>query len=300
MDRIFDVKDIMKSFAQKLLMLSIAICFVGCGSVVVQEPINVPSDKGVAIKSVQVLPFQSRNRQDGNDMRQKILGELNKEGHVKVKSSGAEAVLGGQLGFSRLETDSWSTSFEQKGKVYRSYHYKMQKTLTVNYELNVGGEMIGDTHREDFSEEWSSSESTREAQSQAWTEKSIDSNLMNRLARQIAADISPHKVMMNFTFLTGDDENIKVGLKYIEKKRYDQAISILRQVINQTPNIEDRAVATYDVGLIYEMQGDFEKAFEYYRDANQMDLSKEQYIDALTRAERRFEQDKKFRQQTLR
>ncbi len=273
------------------------LLLTGCGITPIQGEVNMPSNKGVAPTAVDVTTFKGGKGGQGSEMSRLIIGELKREGHVSVSKGANASVMSGQLDIGNLKTDSWSDSYEYKGKTYTVYYYKAEKELSVSYELNVGGEIVGDTFSESYSEQWSG-DSSSAAKSKAPNEKSIDSRLMAKIARQIAYDISPHKEPMTFNFHNGDDPHITTAITYVQNRRYDQAMSILRQVVDHTADMKDRAAATYNMGLLFEMQGDFKQAFEMYKDANQMVLGEEDYIKALTRAEERHELNEEFKRQT--
>ena len=276
----------------------ICALIVGCSGPIIKKHIPVPSKKGVTVSSVQVNKFKSGYHQSSDQMRRTILGAINNAGHITVRDRGAEATLDGRMEFGRLKRDQWAETHKSDGKTYYSYHYKLQKTLTVSYELKIGNRIIADTHQWNYKDEWSSNENYSKAIAKAPSEKDIKAHMMKQVAGMIVRDISPHQTLVKFKFLDGDDENIELANKYVKKERYDQAISILRQVVERTPEIEDRAVATYNLGLIHEMQGKHMEAFEYYRDANQMDLARDEYIDALTQAEKRYKINQAYKAQT--
>lgn len=275
---------------------------VGCSVTPIQKEVNMPSNKGVALQSVNIRNFKGGTKAQGNEMSRLIIGELNRQGHVVVTKDKPEGIMTGEMDIGPLRTSEWIDQWECKDKddqvkTCTSYKYKAEKSLSASYELQLKNELVADTFSEPFKQE-SSGDSYGEAKAKVPAEKDIDSLLMSRVANKIAADISPHKENRTFNYKNGSDSNIKIGIIYVKNGRYDQAESIFRQVIEQTPKIENRAAATYNLGLLHEMQDDFKQAFEYYRIANQLVLGQEDYIEALTRAETRYKQDKEYKNQT--
>jgi tetratricopeptide (TPR) repeat protein len=279
-------------------LLLIYATISACSTTNVIGTINVPSNKGIAISTVSISKFKDNGSNLGEEIRTAIASKISNQGHVKVISMGAEAQLKGSISMGRITRDSWSEKYKSDDEIKRRYYYQVQKSISASYELNQNQRIFSDSHNESYSQTWSSDQSSSDARRQSINESEINSRLIERIATRIANDITPHKEARDFTFKHGKDANFKIGIKYVEHQRYDQAISIFRQVAENTLDIEDRATATYNLGVIFEMQGQFEKAFEKYRDANQMVLNEEDYITALSRAEKHYKLQQEFLRQT--
>lgn len=273
-----------------------SIC--ACSTTKINGTINLPSNKGIAISTVSISKFKDNGGNLGEEMRTAIASKISNQGHVRVISMGAEAHLKGSISMGRISHDSWSEEYKSDDEVKRRYYYQVEKSISASYELNQDNRVFNDSYYENYSQTWSSNLSSSDARRQSINESEINSRLIGRIATHITNDITPHKAAREFTFKHGKDANLKIGIKYVEHQRYDQAISIFRQVAENTLDIKDRATATYNLGVIFEMQGQFEKAFEKYRDANQMVLSEEDYITALSRAEKHYKLQQEFLRQT--
>lgn len=283
--------------ALRLLIQTVPIYLLlsGCSTTAVPAKVNVPSHKGVYPKTLVVQEFRGATRRQGQEIRNSIIANLKSHGHVEVLQKSADANLIGQLNFGRLKEDEWEEEIKKEveidgqkaTKTLIEYHFQAEKTLSVNYELHHQGKIIAGTHSESYSDEWSD-ESEYKARRHMPSIAKIDSSLISAIAAKIAKDISPHQITVKFDFHHGKgDDNILLGITYVENKRYDQALSIFQQVYQNTTKEMNKAVAQYNIGLVYEMTGKFKQAFDSYTLANQIDPKEKDYIKALTRVEQR-------------
>ena len=281
----------------------ILLCFMlaACGSATVTGLVDMPAYKGTTVSSVTVRAFNTNSyrRTSGAAMATLLKGKLSDAGHVRVVNRGADGVLGGALRSSRLESNSWTDSrTDKKGQTHYTYYYRQQKSVTADYELRTRGDTVAGSYTETFERQYFSPNSPSEARSYAWAEQVIDDKLLTALATRIMRDISPHKEQVTFRFKDNGNDDLKLGVKYAQKGRFDQSLSIFRQVADGATDTKTRAAALYNTGVIHEMRGEFEQAFSQYRDANQFDLREDLYLDALTRVEKRVKEHRAFEAQT--
>ncbi|MBF0219015.1 MAG: tetratricopeptide repeat protein [Gammaproteobacteria bacterium] len=271
----------------------------GCSSTIsVSREINYPSAKGLNIHSITLDRFSSNQNSGADTLRQQIIANLNRDQFVSVVPEGGEGVLTARLQWDDLRHDSWREEHRYKDRISYSYHLKLQRSLTVNYRLTTPDGEVGDAISDTFSEEYQSSESQRQANSKAPTNNEIDLQLLRHIATRIARDIAPHRAAYAFEFHKGKDDNLELGIRYVEKGRNEQAEAIFQQVLQRSPKNEDRAAALYNLGLLQEIAGRYNEAFVHYRDANQMNLKETLYLDALSRIERRVDEEAMFQKQT--
>lgn len=269
-----------------LALISTLFLIQGCASTTKWKVDAVePSRKGVVPKSIKIGKFSSRNHNDGATFSGLLTGKLQAEGFVDVQQRGAEGHISGSISWGKTKRDTWKDSYEYKDKTNYIYYAKIQKSLTVSYVLNVGGKTYSDTYVKNYSKEKKSSENYSEAKADLRTEESIQSKLMQKIASEIARDITPYRVKKTYKIKLGDSDNLALGADYLKIDRQDQAMEIFRQIANKTKNDEDRAAAIYNQGVIYEARGDLEKAFNAYRDANQLNLEEMMYPKAVSRLE---------------
>ena len=308
----------------RLLLLAIlAGGMSGCATVTTQDDVLMPARKGVVPKTLLIQTFEGGVDSQGDEIKSLISGGLTREAQIPIVTQNPHSVLTGQLTFSS-DTESWTKEKVKQSKSeqlcesgnsgcsstteeikYLVYYYQRTRQLTVNYSLNIDGRLIGGSHSAQDKGTWTSSESAINAKVQAGPENANDATLMQTVANEIVKDISPYHDTVDFNFKKGTskakmggigsmvgDPNLKLAIKYVQNKRYDQAVSIFQQVADNAILIENRAAANYNIGLILEMKGEYKKAFEYYSNANQMNPSDTTYIKALTQAEERYQMKK--------
>ena len=86
----------------------------------------------------------------------------------------------------------------------------------------------------------------------------------------------------------GDTDNLELGADYAKLGREEQAMSISGRSPRR-PRTMRIVAALYNMGVLYEIRGDFDKAFEAYRDASQFHLEELMYPEAITRLEKEME-----------
>ncbi len=283
----------------KFSFIFVCMALCACSSPTVSGLVDMPAYKGTTVSSVTVRPFEANyGRSSGMSITTLLKGAIVDAGHIRVVDRGAQGVLGGSLHWSRLQTDSWMDSWtDKKGRTHYTYYYKQQKSVTVNYELRTRSGTVADAYTESFERQYFSPNGPSEARAYALAEHAIDTMLLKTLATRIMRDISPHAERVTFRFKENGNDDLALGVTYAQKGRLDQALSIFRQVADGTIDGKGRAAALYNMGVLYEMRGDFEQAFTQYRDANQFDLREDLYLDALTRIEKRVEQQRAFERQ---
>jgi tetratricopeptide (TPR) repeat protein len=161
----------------------------------------------------------------------------------------------------------------------------MYYTTTV-----IAAFLTGDTVSVDFDKTWSSSESRSKARSKAYSDGQIINNALEAIAQKVSWAVSPHKETISRELQEGSDDNIKLGIKYLENGRTDQAISIWDQALHNTQDPKCKAAAYYNIAVIKESQGHYKDAFQLYSEANQILPHEELYIQSMTRVEQAQQQ----------
>ncbi|EDN66048.1 hypothetical protein BGP_2610 [Beggiatoa sp. PS] len=118
---------------------------------------------------------------------------------------------------------------------------------------------------------------------------------MNALAQQIVKSISPHKATRSFPIPCSSlvdklrcwnrPETTKLGAKYYENRRYDQAEKYWQQTIENEQNPEYQAEAHYLIGVLRVKNRQFAEAFRRFQQADDLDPGNDFYINALNQAE---------------
>ena len=93
-----------------------------------------------------------------------------------------------------------------------------------------------------------------------------------------------------------EERLLEASLKYIEQKRYDKAQSLLARLVDLTG--QKSYVPLYNLGVIQEVQGNFERAREYYKHADNLMIEPVDEInEAVVRIENLIANKKKSLEQ---
>lgn len=122
--------------------------------------------------------------------------------------------------------------------------------------------------------------------------------LANVIANDFAYKLTPHYRRITVTLLEDPDmaysdhqeELLENALLYIEQARYDKAEKLLRRLLESTAS--QSYVPLYNIGVIYEVRGNFAEAQHYYKAADDLTV---QPVEEINRAVNRIQRliDKK-------
>lgn len=273
-----------------VILLMATVVIQGCASYTKWKVDAVePSRKGVAVRSVSIAPFTGEGQNIGTQFARLLAGKLEAQGFIEVRQRGAEGRLEGTMDGTGSKIDTWREKYESDGKTKYRYYARVRKALTVSYSLHANGQVWSGTYSEEYSDEESSRDGYSAAKAELKSDDAIRQRLMNRVADRITQDLTPYRVRKTYKLKYGETDNLELGADYAKLGREEQAMSIFKQITQKTTNDEDRAAALYNMGVLYEIRGDFDKAFQSYRDASQFHLEELMYPKAITRLEREME-----------
>lgn len=259
-------------------------------------------------KTMQIKPFKSNNSQYKNSLSSMLKTGIAKEGYIKVVNYSADSTLKGTLEINPVETNMDTSSYSCKKKVNGkkvkrtcySYTYTKKQEISINYSLinNKNQSVVfGESLTESFDDNWYSSKSSSDARSKAKSDRSIINELLKKISKKVVKAVSPHKETISRELQDGDgDENIELGITYVENGRLEQAISIWDQAISQAKNNKSISAGYYNIGVIKEGQGNYQDAFDLYSKANTILPQEVLYIKAMTRAENLNRKNRKVRE----
>lgn len=114
------------------------------------------------------------------------------------------------------------------------------------------------------------------------TPESILNNLSEAVIEQFIPLITPYTVTVSKTF-EEDNDAVDLGIEYAQKNLWDRAMKIWQDELASNPR---NNAALYNMGLAYEVMGDFDKAEDYYNKA--LDIEpKDLYMEAVSNIRRR-------------
>ncbi|NQV37487.1 MAG: hypothetical protein HQ509_05705 [Candidatus Marinimicrobia bacterium] len=220
------------------------------------------------------------------------------------KLLGVDAIILGSGSYSVTDNGGW---YEQKykdkdGKKHTSYTYKVFRLIDVviNYKVVSveTGQILASAENssanydeskiffpyDDFSEE----ETKEDARANVPDWKPIVNKLTNKVISKSIKQIAPYYKKEDREIKTGSTGAMKAGLKYAERKLWDDAKESWELVLedNSTNGQKDHVPAMYNVAIYYEIHGDLDKAEELFDKCFKLS-GKSEYLDARARIQKR-------------
>lgn len=178
-------------------------------------------------------------------------------------------------------------------------HHKRHITVTISYsvvktesgEVLASGQKTGnykfDTGNPKVISVWSGEREKEQGveEVRAWFTRKIVEDLAN--------GIQPHPVRVDYALETGgmflSDSTIAQGIKLIEANRVDDAAQHYEDIVRTNPK---NNAAYYNLGIAYEIMGNYDKAEQAYRSAEKISAN-DRYFQAVGRVKQLKEQRKK-------
>ncbi|GAA0859396.1 DUF6340 family protein [Aliiglaciecola litoralis] len=276
-----------KTLGRSLLIILSFVLFSGCASKIeVDSLMNMPSESGLSLNQLAIKGFKgNRYGITNNVLSAKIKAGLMHQGYIKIYA-GSPYILVGEISPSRVERKTWREKHEGKKETWYSYHASVKQTLTVSYSVIYRSQTLtSGSETFSYSKEKDSYDSYTKAKERLRSNEEIADILTDQAAEYIVKQISPYKAKVKLSYLTGDDENIDLGIEYVKKGRLKQAYSIFGQVAQNTGSIEDQAIALHNQGLIKLMQGKHADSFELMSRANLIDPRNLDILDSMKEVE---------------
>jgi tetratricopeptide (TPR) repeat protein len=273
-------------------VLILLLAASACTKTIKEEVIMPPHDLSVAIKTITIRPFIGSPY--GVQFAEHLSNRLVHEGFITVMKTGSEAFLGGTLSVGNIHTQSYSNSYpvtyKQNNQNYTTtqYVYTIKKSFEagVTYSVDSQGRVIGgNSYSTTYEQSWNGS-SLAEAQANAQSDESIIGTSLDVLVRNIIEGISPHKEFWSFKLQDAGNDYLKAGISYYEKGLYSQAEEYYKKVISQSQKSDELAAAYYDIGVLRMRQGNYQEAFDMFKEADKRSPANSVYMDALANVEK--------------
>ena len=124
----------------------------------------------------------------------------------------------------------------------------------------------------------------------------IVDELVGRILDNIVVQIAPHVVTEKRIVEKGDSERMKSAVEYCKRDMWEDAFKIWTAVLNDHPVPKDKIAASYNLGLYYEVFGQFDLADRYYQTSFELS-GDSKYLDARKRVAKRKKEQKRLRRQ---
>ena len=194
---------------------------------------------------------------------------------------GAQAIISGNVGKSSLSDSHFYESRLRcvDSKCKESYYFKVRCTkrvISLAADIKMVDVARGDIIYADNIARSSSFSHCSDDSRSLPSKESVADDLALSIADAFTYKLTPHYAYFNVELLDSPDldytseqkELLKNALVYIEQNRYDKAKELLIQLVDTTS--QQSYVAFYNLGVLTEAQGDYEKAKTYYEKADSL------------------------------
>lgn len=194
---------------------------------------------------------------------------------------GAQALISGRVGkVSVNDTHHYETRSECADKKCKKlYYYDVhctQRVTGLSADLKIVDVSKGDIIYADSFSRFAKHKHCRDYQKALPTRASVANSLALRIANDFTYKLTPHYKYFSVYLLEDPDLDyddmqerlLKNALEYIKHSRFEKAETLLRRLINSTG--EQSYVAFYNLGVVKEALGDYEKALSYYKKADDL------------------------------
>ncbi|MBM4122477.1 MAG: tetratricopeptide repeat protein [Nitrospira sp.] len=210
-------------------------------------------------------------------------------------------------------TGTYRTECNDEGKCYKvpnyeevpvqEHHHIRNGVVTVSYRViraETGEVLVGRQETETYKYDTGNPPSAGfllGSQRELGQEEVLTALAQNVVAK-LATDVQPHQIRVDREFENGGwlfgDSAVKQGIEFVRANRLEDAIQRWEAVVKNDPQ---NSSAHYNLGLAYELAGNFEKAEQAYRVAEQIS-PEARYIHAVSTVKKSAEAQKKLETQT--
>lgn len=234
------------------------------------------------------LVERSRLDQVMKEQRLAVSGAIDESQAVEVgKLLGVDAIIVGSISYTHKDEKKTVRKQNSKTKKYYTvYTYKRVVTTEVRMKIVSveTAQVLGTISPRTASQDYKESKTPIRGQAVAPTEQLAD-NCLRQLAPRLANYFSP-----TFIYQAFDIEKIKVkaykkrareAREYLKRGEIEKAFPIYKAIYEEdsyNPKV------AYNVGAIYEVIGDFDKAYEAYSIAHELEPDDKWYFKSYKRA----------------
>jgi len=196
---------------------------------------------------------------------------------------GAQAIISGNVGKA---SSSDSRFYETRSrcadkKCKELYYYKVgctKRIISLSAEIKMVDVTKGDIIYADNMSRSATYKHCRDDSRALPSKETVAQDLASTIANSFTYKLTPHYRYFNVELLEKPDldytdaqeDLLENALKYIEHTRYDKAAQLLISLIDSTD--QQSYVAFYNLGVVKEAQGDYEKAKIYYEKSDSLTL----------------------------
>lgn len=196
---------------------------------------------------------------------------------------GAQAIISGNVGqISLSDSHFYEKRMQCADKKCKDFYYVRvgctSRVISLSAEIKMVDVSRGDIIYADNLSRSSTFKHCRDDSRTLPSKESVAQDLAASIANSFTYKLTPHYRYFHVEFLedpdldyTSEQEDLlEHALEYTELNRYDKAAELLEKLVGTTK--QQSYVAFYNLGLVKEAQGDYEKAKVYYEKADSLTL----------------------------
>ncbi len=204
------------------------------------------------------------------------------------KLLGVEAIVTGAVEYTSTDLDDKWTSTSKKGN--KTTHITTTRSVVVDVKMKIisvaTGEILGNFDKQFKNED----KKTDEERSGLKSSELLTDECLKAMAPVFAAYFVPTFTYTKFAFKKIKVKDFKKQWEeaedFLDKGDINRAFPFLKAIADADPY---NAEASYNLGLIYEMVGDYEKSHELLKNAYDLNTKEDDYAKAFQRAEKNLE-----------
>lgn len=204
------------------------------------------------------------------------------------KLLGVDAMVTGTVDYSSRDLDDQWTSTSKKGN--KTTHVTTTRSVVVDVKMKIisvaTGEILGNFDKQYKHED----KKTDEERSGLKSPELLTDECLKAMAPLFASYFMPTFTYNKFSFKKIKVKDFKKQWEeaedFIDKGDINRAFPFLKAIADADPY---NAEASFNLGLIYEMVGDYEKSYELLKNAYDLNTKEDDYAKAFQRAEKNLE-----------
>ena len=196
---------------------------------------------------------------------------------------GAQAIISGNVGRPSLsDSHFYEKRMRCADKKCKDFYYVnvgcTSRVVSLSAEIKMVDVSRGDIIYADNLSRSATFKHCRDDSRALPSKESVAQNLAVSIANSFTYKLTPHYKYFHVDFLEDPDldytdeqeDLLEHALEYIEHNRYEKAAELLEKLVDTTN--QQSYVAFYNLGVVKEAQGDYEKAKLYYEKADSLTL----------------------------
>lgn len=220
-----------------------------------------------------------------------ISGFIDDEKAVEIgKILGIDVIILGKLSYNHKNERSTSSSTNKKtGKTTK--YYKLKRTLNAESRMKIisveTAQILGTISPKKTATDSKTSTKGYPSSSSIKSTEELADQCFRQMARTMTDYFSPYYAYHSFSLkkikIREFKERAKEACDYMKKGEINSAYKLYKAIYDED---NYNAKVAYNLGVIYEVVGDFDNAFELYSNAYQLDEDNKIYFNAYKRAKK--------------